>query len=255
MISKNQIKYLKQLQQKRCRDSEGLYVIEGIKLVNEALRQHSSHIKQIICTSEALPNIETPEEIPVELTNTETIKRISSLKTPQPAMAVMYIPVFETACKISDDEIVIALDRLKDPGNLGTIIRLADWFGVTQIFCTKDSVDCYNPKVVQASMGGIFRVKVHYCDLEYFLAQRNWGSVYGTLLSGKNIYHTDLRLPAILLMGNESEGISQKLLKFVTQRIHIPNFSNKMTRTESLNVSTATSIAISELRRKQYYSK
>lgn len=255
MITKNQIKYFKQLQQKRCRDTENLYIIEGIKMVNDALMNHSSDIKFIISTLEALPQIIEAEERTIEVVPFEIIKKISSLKTPQPVIAVMHIPVYEEKILILKDEIVIALDKIKDPGNLGTIIRLADWFGVEKIFCSENSVDCYNPKVVQASMGAIFRVQVHYCNLkELFHVNKN-ACIYGTLMSGESIFNTNLKLPAVLLMGNESDGISPELLNDVQRRIHIPNFSKKQAKTESLNVSVATSIVLSELRRKQHYSK
>jgi TrmH family RNA methyltransferase len=255
VITNNQIKYFKQLQQKKCRDSEGLFVIEGIKLVNEALMYHLPEIKKVFSTKEALSQLERNNEKIIEVVPFETIKKISALKTPQQAIAIIYIPQQQKQVQIKKDEIIIALDKIKDPGNLGTIIRLADWFGVEQIVCSKESVDCYNPKVVQASMGAIFRLKINYCDLAEFLESNKDNYIYGTMLEGENIYNAQLNLPGIILMGNESEGISEKLLKYIQKSIHIPNISKNQARSESLNVSIATSITLSEIRRKQYYSK
>jgi RNA methyltransferase, TrmH family len=255
VISKNQIKNLKLLQQKKCRDSERLYIIEGFKLVNEAINHYNSNIKQIICTEEGYKKIGNFDISRIEITGSDTIKRISSFKTPQPILAIMHMGDDRMKDKLSNDEIVIALDNIKDPGNLGTIIRLADWFGVGAIYCSEDSVDRFNPKVVQATMGAIFRVKVKYCNLPVFFKLNKGACVYGTMLSGENIYTAGLKLPAILLMGNESGGISEKNQKYINQKIHIPCYSKKNIKTESLNVSTATSIALSELVRKQHYSK
>lgn len=255
MITKNQIKNLKLLQQKKCRNSERLYIIEGFKLVNEAVNYYPSAIKQIICTEEGYKRIENFDISRIEITGIDTIKRISSFKTPQPVLAIMHMGDTRMEDKLDKDEIVIALDNIKDPGNLGTIIRLADWFGVESIYCSEDSVDCFNPKVVQATMGAIFRVKIKYCNLHSFFELNKGACVYGTMLNGENIYTTGLKLPAILLMGNESDGISEKNQKYIIQKIHIPCYSKKNIKTESLNVSAATSIALSELVRKQHYSK
>lgn len=255
MITNNQIKYFKQLQQKKCRDSEGLFVIEGIKLVNEAMMHHYSEVNTILSTKEALNQLLKNKENIVEVVPYEIIKRISALKTPQQTIAIMHIPQRQKLSQIKKNEIIIALDKIKDPGNLGTIIRLADWFGVEHIICSKESVDCYNPKVVQASMGAIFRVKIHYYDLTEFLESQKEACIYGTMLEGENIYNVGLELPGIVLMGNESEGISKGLQKYVRKSIHIPNFSINQVKSESLNVSIATSIALSEIRRKQNYSK
>ncbi len=255
MLTKNQIKNLKLLQQKKCRDSERLFIIEGFKLVNEAINYYPSTIKQVICTSEGYKGIGNFDISRVEVTGAETIKRISSFKTPQPVLATVHMGNAGIQDKLSNEEIVIALDNIKDPGNLGTIIRLADWFGVESIYCSEGSVDCYNPKVVQATMGAIFRVKVNYCNLHAFFGHNKEACVYGTMLSGENIYTTVLKLPAILFMGNESDGISEKNQGFITKKIHIPAYSKKNIKTESLNVSAAASIALSELVRKQHYSK
>jgi TrmH family RNA methyltransferase len=255
VITNNQIKYLKQLQQKKCRDTEGLFLVEGIKLVNEAITYHFTEIKTILSTKEALNQLKRNNDNIVNVVPFEIIKRISALKTPQPAIAIIHIPQHQKLSQIKRNEIIIALDKIRDPGNLGTIIRLADWFGVENIICSKESVDCFNPKVVQASMGAIFRVKIHYYDLTEFLKSHNEVCTYGTMLEGENIYNVELELPGIILMGNESEGISKELLKYINKSINIPNFSINHAKSESLNVSIATSIALSEIRRKQHYSK
>ncbi len=251
MLSKNQAKYFRQLKQKKFRDSEGLFVIEGTKMVNEALLHHRGFIETVICTRLGVENLVMEEKVDILETDYETISKISSLKTPQHIIAIARQKQNNIAPLPKKNELIIALDNIKDPGNLGTILRLADWFGVQNIVCSKDTVEMYNPKVVQASMGSIFRSNVYTCDLSLYLKKviNIDIPVYGAMLAGKSLYKSHLNQPAIIVMGNESEGIGPIIQPFIDHFIHIPNFSVSETKTESLNVSIATSIILSEFRR------
>lgn len=257
VIPKARIKELKSLQQKKCREIENRYILEGVKIVNEALSQHIELVEQVLFTTDAEPKLILKNFRNAVEVDKETIDKISSLKTPQSCLAVLKIPNKEKFSIELSDDIILMLDSIRDPGNLGTIIRLADWFGISKIICSADSVDCYNPKVVQASMGAILRVKMFYEDLNPAIenARLSNVSVYGTTLEGENIYNTKINLPSMIIMGNESEGISASIKSLLTKEIYIPNYSSKQEKTESLNVSTATSIILSEFRRVQNYSK
>jgi TrmH family RNA methyltransferase len=172
------------------------------------------------------------------------LKRISALKTPNKVLAVFKIPA---SVKIVHKGLLLALDGIRDPGNLGTIMRLCDWFGVTQLVCSEDTVDVYNPKVVQATMGSLARVNISYINLEDFFKESKL-PVYGAVMNGEHVYETKLPEEAILLMGNEANGISENLLEFLSHEITIPRYG-KLQQTESLNVAMATSILLSEFRR------
>jgi TrmH family RNA methyltransferase len=184
----------------------------------------------------------------VEIVSEKTMQRISSLKTPQGILALVKIPKSEFFVEAHNTGLVLVLDTIKDPGNLGTIIRIADWFGITDIVCSESSVDCYNPKVVQASMGSVFRVNMHYLELGdmLFKAQQLKIPIYGSTLHGTNLYTEDLKPAGILVMGNESEGISAHLLKFIDHKITIPHGNLNESSTESLNVAVATGIICAE---------
>lgn len=241
MVSKNQLKLIKSLAQKKNRRASGLFVAEGKKTISELL---SSGTELHLIFSEE-PIFNAPEEKFVEVGSAD-LKKMSFLKTPQTALGVFKIPeVF-----VPDyEELILVLDGVRDPGNLGTIIRLCDWFGIDKIVCSKDTVDCYNPKVVQATMGSIARVSLVYMDLtEYFLGRPESLPVLGTFMEAENIYRTSLPGNGILVMGNEANGISTEVEKYVTQRIGIPQFG-KSCSTESLNVATATAIILSEFKR------
>jgi TrmH family RNA methyltransferase len=257
VISKSRIKQLSALQQKKYRDIEKCYIAEGIKMVNEAINYHPAIIELVLYTADCQDKLNLCNQINSALVDQETIYKISSFKTPQPCLAVLQIPEEKTFQFEPTDEIVLALDSIRDPGNLGTIIRLADWFGISKIVCSADTVDCFNPKVVQASMGAILRVGIFYSGLENFLdkARMEKYSIYGATLEGENIYQAKLQFPTVMVMGNESEGISGTFKQMLTKELLIPNYSSKSEKTESLNVSTATSIILSELRRVQNYSK
>ncbi|MGB5942025.1 MAG: RNA methyltransferase [Leeuwenhoekiella sp.] len=240
MVSKSQIKYITSLSQKKYRQKQRAFVVEGIKGINEFL--NSSFNLEYLFTEAGYFN-----EIASEKRTTVTIdhlKRISSLRTPQKALAVFKIPEsFQT----SSDSLQLLLDDVSDPGNLGTIIRLCDWFGLKNLYCSKTTVDCYNPKVVQATMGSLTRVQVHYVELSKFLAAAK-KPIYGTFMEGENVYRADIPLEAILVMGNEANGISPATEALISKKISIPSFGQQ--QTESLNVATATAILLSEFKRR-----
>ena len=246
-ISNNEIKKVKSLQQKKFRDEYGLFTVEGEKMVEEAVRSP-------FCVDK----VYYTDEIGVE-----AMKRISALSSPSPALAVVKKPeytyiddVAELNGLLSDGGLFIGLDSIRDPGNLGTILRIADWFGIDAIFAAPDSVDVFNPKVVQASMGAIFRMKTYYVDLPALSRTilEMGGHIYGTFLDGRNIYERALdngeEVPAMIVIGNESEGISQKMSELVSDRLYIPPFPADQPGSESLNAAIATAITVAEFRRR-----
>lgn len=241
MVSKNQKKLIKSLYQKKYRKQHGLFVAEGKKVINElleeGLRLHS------LFAFEDVFDIDFSEKY---IVTEEELKQISFLATPQIALAIFYIP---DSSKIEERGLVLVLDDIRDPGNLGTIIRLCDWFGVKDLVCSIQTVDCYNPKVIQATMGSIARVNISYIDLKRFLmAKTKDVKVYGTFMEGRSVYKEQLSENAILIMGNEANGISEDIQNLVEDKITIPQFG-KDQKTESLNVATATAIILSEFRR------
>jgi len=232
MLTNNEIKTIRSLKDKKNRDATGLFVVEGEKMVREALASGYS--------VEAIYRTEDIGEA--------AMSRISLLSSPSPVLAVVRIP--EETEAVTDNSLCLGLDSVRDPGNMGTIIRLADWFGVRSIFCTEDSVDIHNPKVVQATMGAIFRVRVTHCDLAALCRgfHRKGLPVYGTFLDGGNIYSRELRNEGIIIMGNESDGISREVAKEVDEKLFIPSFGGSLA--ESLNVAVATAVTLSEFRRR-----
>ncbi len=248
-ISNNEIKRVKALQQKKFRDEEGLFVVEGEKMVEEALASHLK-VKEVFRRDEI---------------GEEAMKRISSLASPSPVLAVLekpedvYVDMAEKLkCLWKNGGLFLALDTIRDPGNLGTILRIADWFGIDAVFAAKDTVDVFNPKVVQATMGAIFRVKLHYVDLQDVakLILADGGNVYGTFLDGDNMYSkqlaTGLDRPAMIVIGNESEGISKGMAELVSDRLYIPPYPADDSGSESLNAAIATAITVAEFRRRTY---
>lgn len=245
-ISNNDIKKVKALQQKKFRDESGLFIVEGEKMVQEAIASpfdvetvyHKSDIGE------------------------EAMKRISALANPSPALAVVKKPSYtylhkdEVSATVRNRGLYLALDSIRDPGNLGTILRIADWFGVDAVFATNDTVDLFNPKVVQATMGAIFRIKMHYTDLpaaaEAVLAKG--GKVYGTFLDGQDMYKKELETgkesPVMIVIGNESEGISKTMEAVVSDRLYIPPHPKDSPGSESLNAAIATAITVAEFRRR-----
>ena len=240
MVSKNQIKLITSLQQKKFRQQHKLFLAEGVKVIQELLDSNFvlEHLFVSDSILDAVNNSQKTIVIEAEL------KKISCLATPNNCLALFKIP--EAKAPIQKG-LIVALDSIRDPGNLGTIIRLCDWFGVEQLWCNEQTVDVYNPKVVQATMGSIARVAVTYLDLEKQL-QNSTIPVFGTFMDGKNVYQENLPQEGILVLGNEANGISQNIEKLVTNRLAIPRFG-KLQQTESLNVATATAIFLSEFKR------
>ena len=241
MLSKNQIKLITSLQQKKYRKQEQLFFAEGVKVVQELLNSNFE-LQDLFTTKQ---DFLTVSKNKVHAISEAELKKISVLTTPNTCLAVFKIP---KAKEMVEKGLIVALDDVRDPGNLGTIIRLCDWFGIETLFCSEESVDIYNPKVVQATMGSISRVNVVYGNLETFLSQTKL-PIFGTFMDGKNIYQEELPKEGIIIMGNEANGISTSVEKLVSDRIAIPRFGNLQV-TESLNVATATAIILSEFKRK-----
>ena len=239
-ISKSQLKLIRSLSQKKYRQKHDLFIAEGIKVLNELLNS-TFEIEILFCTDDFETTIS--EKKVVRISETE-LKKVSTLKSPNKALGVFKIPK-EKAVKNSG--LTIALDAINDPGNLGTIIRLCDWFGVTQLVCSKDTVDCYNQKVVQASMGSLTRVSIHYTDLENYITKSNLDTFIADM-DGENVYKTKLPKEGILIMGNEANGVSEEIKSLLQYKISIPRFGETQ-ETESLNVATATAILLSEFKR------
>lgn len=239
MLSKNQIKLISSLKQKKYRLQHGLFVVEGVKTITELLASSFKlqHIFTVI-SFKIDANFET-------IISESELKKISFLTTPNTALAIFEIPEPK---RIQMNQLVIALDNVRDPGNLGTIIRLCDWFGVTDLVCNLETVDCYNPKVIQATMGSITRVNITYLDLKTFL-QESKINAFGAFMDGIDVYKKQLPEEGILILGNEANGISKDIENLVSNKISIPRFGN-IQATESLNVATATAILLSEFKRK-----
>ena len=238
MISKNQQKLIRALEQKKYRRRKGLFVAEGPKVVGDLMRA-GFHPQALFSTT---------EQPGAQLVTEDELRRISFLQHPQQMLALFPLPE-PTAGQPEKGHLYLALDGVQDPGNLGTIIRLADWFGIDTIYCSEDTADAWAPKVVQATMGSIARVKVVYTDLRKLLDNTSL-PVYGTLLDGSDIYQEELTTEGIIVMGNEGNGISQDIRQKVTHRLLIPTFRQGDTA-ESLNVAIATAITCSEFRRRQ----
>ena len=240
MISKNKIKLIRSLETKKGREKVGLFVAEGHKVVNDLL--HEGFVSDEI------------------LEDIEDIKKVSFLQHPQSVLGVFKMP--EEDCKLTNDylslfnkyidnQLVLALDGVQDPGNLGTIIRIADWFGIENIFCSNETADCWNPKVVQATMGSIARVKLHYLNLNELIEHLPIDyPIYATLLDGNNIYNQELSHHGMIVMGNEGKGISSHLRTKINRKLLIPNYPPERETAESLNVAIATSIVCAEFRRR-----
>ena len=254
-ISKNQIKFIRQLEQKKFRRREGLFVAEGTKVVGDLLAHYQPHT--VFATDDWLKDHASENchlsSVITEVTD-EELRRLSFLQHPQQVLALFPIPSTASAnypLSIVNCQLSIALDGVQDPGNLGTIIRIADWFGIEQIFCSEDTVDAWNPKVVQATMGSIARVNINYINLSEFLDTLPTDyPVYGTLLDGDNIYTQPLTPHGLIVMGNEGNGISPEIRQRVNRRLLIPSYRTDDTA-ESLNVAIATAVTCAEFRRRQ----
>ena len=247
MISKNKIKYIRSLELKKNRNKEGKFVAEGFKVVDDLLALQPADL--IVATQEWLHGKHLADQTEVIEVTEEELKKVSFLQHPQQVLAV-FRQATSGDYSINTSELSLALDGVQDPGNLGTIIRIADWFGITHIYCSQDTADVYNPKVVQATMGSIARVKVEYGDLLGLVESLPADvPVYGTLLDGDNIYQQQLENRGLIVMGNEGKGISPALAKKVNRRLLIPNFPEERATADSLNVAIATAITCSEFRR------
>jgi TrmH family RNA methyltransferase len=257
MLSKNTIKHINSLKLRKFRLAHKQFIAEGPKLVSEFL-ESDFIVEQVLGLPESgIMGIQQkyPKTEFISITK-KGLDRISFLKTPNEVMAIVEIPVSATFPPAAFSDIVLLLDEIKDPGNMGTIIRTADWFGIRHIVCTENSVDVFNPKTVQATMGSITRVQIHYTDTVSFLKNiPDDHPVYGTLLDGGNIYDTPLSENGIIIIGNESQGISEELLPFITHPIYFPHFpSTQKAGAESLNASVATAVVCAEFRRRKTIS-
>lgn len=240
MLSNNVIKIITSLGSKKYRQKYDLFVVEGVKNIGEVIKS-SINIKELFITEDLWPN---EKGIKKTFIDDKDLKKISYLSTPNVGLALCELP--KNKGEINLNGLTIALDDIRDPGNLGTIIRLADWFGVENILCTKESVDIYNPKVIMSTMGSFSRVKIHYIDLESFLKNYE-GNIFGTFMEGQSIYENKLPQEGILVMGNEANGISHAIEKLTTNKLSIP-FFGKNGSTESLNVAVATSVILGEFK-------
>ncbi|MBP6126598.1 RNA methyltransferase [Flavobacterium sp.] len=239
MVSKNQIKLINSLQQKKYRKLHNLFIAEGKKVIQELI--DANFILEHLFVTKADLFDTNPA---ATLISDSELKKITALTTANDCLAVFEIK--ETAFKPTSG-LELALDNIKDPGNMGTIIRLCDWFGISKIVCSEETVDMYNPKVVQATMGSLARVQVEYINLADYLKATD-KEIFGTFMDGENIYKKELPSNGILVMGNEANGISSEIENLITQKISIPRFGN-LQQTESLNVATATAIFLSEFKR------
>lgn len=243
-ISNNEIKTIRSLGIKKFRDSMGLFIVEGEKMVAEAI--DSGFI---------IDKIYRRDDI-----GAETMAKISQLSTPSPVLAVIRQPEIPGIKEISEivknNGLYLALDSIRDPGNFGTILRIADWFGIDAVFASSDTVDIYNPKTVQSTMGAIFRVKLYYFDIETLADNiiNAKGQVYGTFLDGNNIYTEEIatgkNTPVLIVIGNEAKGISASIAKKVTGKLFIPSYAKGNAGSESLNAAIATAVTIAEFRRR-----
>ena len=255
MINKNTIKLIKSLSVKKHREEESLFLVEGNKMVAEALCSEYK-VKKLIATPEFLLTIKTDINYDVEITEAsrEEIKKASLLKNPQSSIALCEVPENNDLPENINSKLTLYLDGIQDPGNLGTIIRICDWFGIDFIFCSPDTADIYSPKVVQASMGSIFRTKLCYIPAEIFFQKESFRNipVFGAFINGNNIYTENLPSSAILVVGNEGNGIRKEIEQFVNNKIAIPKFAKNNGNAESLNVAAATGIICSEFKRRVF---
>ncbi|MDL2262790.1 RNA methyltransferase [Bacteroidales bacterium OttesenSCG-928-I21] len=249
-LSKAKISLIKSLSIKKYRQQHQLFIAEGAKIVEEIL-ESNFNLRYLIHNENWQANSTKTSFEEIIATNNE-LKKITNLKTPQNVIAIVEIPNYETEVLSLKNKLSIAIDNIQDPGNLGTIIRICDWFGIENIICSKNSVDIYNPKVIQATMGSFLRVKTHYKDLhQYITSYKDITNrpCYGTFLEGENIYKMTNKNTGLLVFGNEGQGISSNIEKLIDKKISIPAFNPEIDHSESLNISIATAIVCSEFRR------
>lgn len=248
MLTKNTIKFIQSLQKKKNRDLSECFVAEGDRLVKDLLA--FCKCKTLVCTEAFLDTLPTrPVAGDIIICDKNQLEKLSTQKSAQSAIAVFYQIKHEFSSSLLEDKLSIALDTIQDPGNLGTIIRIADWFGIEHVVCSKETVDLYNQKTIQATMGALSRVQVHYIDL-YELLSKTSIPVYGTFLDGKNLYEEELTAHGIIIMGNEGNGISANIEEVVSKKLLIPGYPDEKPVCESLNVGVATSVICAEFRRR-----
>lgn len=248
-LSKSKIKYIQSLKDKKHRNQHGTFVAEGNKMVSDLLPYMSCQL--LIATESFIQEINEDDVENIIIATNDDIAKASFLKNPQEVIAVFYQPKSDENIDISD-QLCLALDGIQDPGNMGTIVRIADWYGIKNIFCSLDTADVYNPKVIQATMGAIARVNVHYINLEDFLKKHDEIPVYGTLLDGDNMYDKELTKNGVIIMGNEGNGIRPDIQQYINQKLYIPNYPLGTQTSESLNVAVATAIVCTEFRRRSF---
>lgn len=244
MVSKKWQKLVKSLQYKKYRKEEGLFFIEGAKSVQELL-QSDFKVEILFATPQFLAKNKISSNIPVEIATEPELIEIGTLQSNQDCLAVAQQKENKFIFP-EKEEILLLLDNIQDPGNMGTIIRICDWYGIKKVVCSNQTVDLYNPKVVNSSMGSFLRVDIFYTDLKDYLSNQKNIPIYGTLLEGENIHTLSLSKNGILIMGNEANGISDELIPFITQKVTIPRFGGA----ESLNVAIATAVALDNFMRK-----
>ena len=252
MISIQTIKNVKSLQQKKFRETEGLFIAETPKIVEEVLSSNTYLVEAVYGLKLWIEDNwkRFARHTLIEISEKE-LDRISGLQTPNQVLAVLKKKEILTDFELVFSDTCLILDDIRDPGNLGTILRIADWFGIKHVICSNECVEYTNPKCIQASMGSFLRVGVHYGDLSEILSQKPENMpVYGTFMEGENVYKTDLQQKSCIVIGNETHGISKDLESLITAKIHIPSFSNEKKHAESLNASIATAIFCSELKRR-----
>lgn len=248
MLSKNKIKYIKSLDLKKNRKKDNVFVAEGHKLVGELLGKF--HCVLLVAKDSWLSEHTEVDADEILQVTSDELTRVSFLKQPQDVLAVFKQPNYLMDTEVIRQSLCLALDDVQDPGNLGTIIRIADWFGIEHIFCSQGTVDVFNPKVMQATMGAIARVQIHYCDLQELITFHPDIPIYGTFLDGNDMYNESLSANGLIVMGNEGNGISQEISQRINKRLYIPNYPADRETSESLNVAIATAIVCAEFRRR-----
>ncbi len=254
MISKNHVKHIQQLHSKKYREENALFIIEGIKIVTEFLNSDQYKITEVLALAEFISvnqNIMLKKNILFTEINDEELKKISAQQSPNQALAIVQSPSHNSNLINSQEELCLFLDDIRDPGNLGTIIRIADWFGIKQVFCSQHCTELYNPKTLQATMGAVLRVQVTYTTFEDLFATNKNTPIYGAILNGENIYTKKLT-KGIIVIGNEANGISDAVLRHITTPITIP--SATINGSESLNAANACAIICSEFHRQLNYN-
>lgn len=259
MISNAHLKLIRSLSRKKIREQQKLFVVEGEKMVREllsGLTKGYPSVLQIFATGDWMEgNSDLTRGTGIEVTEAteQELRKVSNLVTPQKVLALVHIPRADLPVEELTAGVILGFEAVRDPGNLGTIIRTADWFGIRHILCSTDSVDQYNPKVVQATMGAMVRVMVHYVELELLLGEPSMQNkpVYGTFLEGENIYMTAMEKNPLILFGNESQGLSSRFDPFIRTRLAIPSYAGKQAGSESLNLASSVAVVCSEVRRRE----